>query len=111
MASVQNAAGKFIVPSTEAVSAAAAGALKTMPEDFRVSITNAGGEKSYPISSFTYLLIYKKMPKTPGQDFVQFLKWSMAKGQTYAKGLAYAPLPKPILQKVEKKISQIEIEK
>jgi phosphate transport system substrate-binding protein len=110
MADLQNAAGKFVTPSLESVSAAAEGALKTMPEDFRVSITNAPGAKSYPISAFTYLLVYKKMPAQTGKDFVSFLKWSMSQGQTYAKNLAYAPLPKSLLQKVERKISQIEVQ-
>ena len=59
---VRNAAGKFVQPNTASVTAAAAGALKDMPEDFRVSITNAAGKDSYPISSFTWLLIPAKIP-------------------------------------------------
>lgn len=109
MSSIKNAAGKYVQPSLESVSAAAAGALKTMPADYRVSITNAAGEKSYPIAAFTYLLVYKKLDPANGKELVQFLKWSMGKGQTYAKDLAYAPLPKPLVKKVEATISKLEL--
>jgi phosphate transport system substrate-binding protein len=108
MASIKNAAGKYTAPSLESVSAAAEGSLKNMPEDFRISITNATGANSYPISSFTYILVYKKLNEKSGKDFVSFLKWSMDKGQSYAKDLAYAPLPKSLVKKVETKISQLE---
>lgn len=109
VSSIKNAAGKYVQPSLESVSAAAEGALKTMPADYRISITNASGAKAYPISAFTYLLVYKKLEGTSGKDLVKFLKWSMAKGQTYAKDLAYAPLPKPLVKKVETTISQLEL--
>jgi phosphate transport system substrate-binding protein len=108
MAAVKNAAGKYSTPSIESVSAAAEGNLKNMPEDFRISITNAPGANSYPISSFTYILVYKKLNDKSGKDFVAFLKWSMEKGQGYAKDMAYAPLPKSLVKKVETKISQLE---
>lgn len=109
VASVKNAAGKYVMPSLESVSAAAEGALKAMPADYRVSITNAQGANSYPIAAFTYILVYKKLNAANGKDFIQFLKWSMSKGQTYAKELAYAPLPKSLVQKVETTISQLEL--
>ncbi|MES2770033.1 MAG: phosphate ABC transporter substrate-binding protein PstS [Bdellovibrionota bacterium] len=108
VASIKNAAGKYVQPSFESVSAAAEGALKTMPADYRVSITNAAGATSYPIAAFTYILVYKKMNATTGKDFVQFLKWSMGQGQSFAKDLAYAPLPKSLVTKVEATISQLE---
>lgn len=108
VASIKNSSGKYVQPSLESVSAAAEGALKTMPADYRVSITNASGANSYPISAFTYILVYKKLNQKSGKDFVNFLKWSMGKGQSYAKDLAYAPLPKSLVQKVETTISQLE---
>lgn len=109
MASIKNAAGKYVQPSLESVSAAAESALKEMPADYRISITNAAGKNSYPISSFTYLLVYKKLEATSGKELIQFLKWSMTKGQSYAKDLAYAPLPKPLIKKVEATISTLEM--
>lgn len=108
VASIKNSSGKYVQPSLESVSAAAEGALKTIPADYRVSITNASGANSYPIAAFTYILVYKKLNDKNGKDFVNFLKWSMTKGQSYAKDMAYAPLPKPLVQKVETTISQLE---
>ena len=108
VASIKNAAGKYVQPTLESVSSAAEGALKTMPADYRVSITNAAGANSYPISAFTYILVYKKLNATTGKDFVGFLKWSMGQGQAFAKDLAYAPLPKSLVKKVETTISQLE---
>lgn len=114
MISIKNVAGKYIQPSLESVSAAAAGALKTMPADYRVSITNASGEKSYPIAAFTYLLVYQKinsgkLDSAGAKELVKFLKWSMRKGQTYAKDLSYAPLPESLVRKVEDTISRLEL--
>lgn len=108
VAAIKNAAGKYVQPTMESVSAAADGSLKAMPADYRISITNAAGANSYPIAAFTYILVYKKMNATTGKDFVEFLKWSMNKGQVYAKDLAYAPLPKSLVTKVETTISQLE---
>jgi len=107
-AEVKNASGQFVSPSPAAVTAAAAGSLKTMPKDFRVSITNAGGKKSYPISSFTYLLVYSSMPGTKGQAFVKFLNWAMADGQKMAEPLTYAPLPKSLTSRIGARIREIQ---
>jgi phosphate transport system substrate-binding protein len=105
---LQNRAGKFVDATFESVSAAAAGAIKNMPEDLRVSITDADGDNSYPISGFTWLLIYKDMKdKSKAQEIVSFLKWAMSEGQTYAKDLYYAPLPKEVIKLCEKKIESI----
>jgi phosphate transport system substrate-binding protein len=107
---LQNKAGKFVDATFESVSAAAAGAIKNMPEDLRVSITDAGGDNSYPISGFTWLLIYKDMKdKSKAQEIVSFLKWAMNDGQSYAKDLYYAPLPKEVIKLCEKKIESISI--
>lgn len=110
VAQVKNAAGTFITPSPKTVTAAASGALKTMPADFRVSITQSPGKDAYPISSFTYLLVYQKMAAPKGPALVQFLNWAMADGQKIAEPLDYAPLPKEMIQKVKAKIGEIKSE-
>ena len=106
---IKNKAGQFTTPSLKSVTAAAQGALKAMPEDFRVSITDADGRESYPISGFTYLLVYKAMPKDKGSALVQFLNWAMKTGQGQASALSYAPLPPALVKKVEAKIKTIEV--
>jgi phosphate transport system substrate-binding protein len=107
-AALKNKDGHFVEPSFDAVSAAAAGAAKNMPADLRVSITDAAGKDSYPISGFTWLLIYKNMKdKSKARDIVKFLKWAMTDGQSYAKELYYAPLPKAVVHLCEKKINTI----
>ena len=108
-AAVQNKAGVFVEASFESVSAAAAGSITTMPADLRVSLTNADGNDSYPISGFTWLLIYRKMKDGSKAGAISaFLKWAMGEGQTYAKGLYYAPLPKEIIKMCGKKIALIQ---
>jgi phosphate transport system substrate-binding protein len=108
-AALQNKAGRYVQPTFDAVSAAAAGSVKTMPADLRVSITNADGKDSYPISGFTWLLIYKKSKdKEKATAIVKFLRWAMAQGQSYANELYYAPLPKQVVKLCEKKIASIE---
>lgn len=110
VASLENKAGDFVKPSIQAVTAAAAGALKHFPADFRVSITDAEGARSYPISGFTYLLIDQTMPREKGQVLVQFLNWAVTDGQKYAPSLAYAPLPKQLVSKIKAKIKTIRLE-
>jgi phosphate transport system substrate-binding protein len=106
---VQNADGKFVKADLAGVSAAAAGAAKAMPDDFRVSITNAPGATAYPISSFTWLLIPDKIPDGTKREAIKgFLKWMLTDGQEYNEGLAYARLPKPVIAKELKAISQIQ---
>jgi phosphate transport system substrate-binding protein len=96
--SVQNAAGEFVRASTETVSNAAAQAAKSMPKDFRVSITNAPGKNVYPISSFTWLLLYQNpKDKARARVMVDFMKWALSQGQKYAPELGYAPLPQEVV--------------
>jgi phosphate transport system substrate-binding protein len=105
---LQNKAGNFVPATFEAVSAAAAAAARNMPSDLRVSITDPAGKDSYPISGFTWLLIYKNMKdKTKAAAIVQFLRWAMTDGQSYAKDLYYAPLPKDVVKLCEKKIGLV----
>jgi len=108
--SVQNAAGEFVKASVQAVTAAAAVAAKSMPKDFRVSITNAPGQGVYPVSSFTWLLLYEN-PKDKAQAkiFVEFLKWALTDGQKFATDLGYAPLPEEVVKLEMAVIQQIKL--
>jgi phosphate transport system substrate-binding protein len=109
-AALKNKAGNFVLPTFDAVSAAAAGYIKNMPADLRVEITDADGKDSYPIAGFTWLLIYQNMKdKTKAKAIVDFLKWAVTDGEKYAKELYYAPLPKEVVKLDQKKISQISI--
>jgi phosphate transport system substrate-binding protein len=107
--SVQNVSGKFLKASLETVTAAAAGAAKAMPADFRVSITNAPGADAYPISSFTWMLLYQDSPdKAQGKIMAEFVKWMLGPGQQYCKGLGYAPLPKEVVDMELKQLATIK---
>jgi phosphate transport system substrate-binding protein len=108
-AMLRNKSGNYVKATFDAVSAAAEGAVANMPDDFRVSITDEPGKGSYPISGFTWLLVYKSMKdKEKASALVKFLRWAMTDGQSYAKDLYYAPLPKEVVKLVEKKISTIQ---
>ena len=97
--SVQNAAGEFVKASVQSVTAAAAGAAAKMPADFRVSITNAPGPGVYPISSFTWLLLYENpKDKAQGKMMTDFMKWALTDGQKYCAELGYAPLPSNVVK-------------
>ncbi|MGA2897055.1 MAG: phosphate ABC transporter substrate-binding protein PstS [Acidobacteriaceae bacterium] len=106
---VKNAAGKFLQGSPEGVTAAAAAASKTMPADYRVSITSAPGAASYPISSFTYLLIPLKFADpAKGAAVKEFLNWMLEHGESEAAGMHYAPLPAQVQAMVKKTIATIK---
>jgi phosphate transport system substrate-binding protein len=107
-AAIRNQAGKFVTPSIESTTAAAAGAAKNMPGDFRVSLTNPPGDAAYPIASFTWLLVYRDQPDpVKGQTLVRFLWWATHEGQRYASDLLYAPLPAEVVKQIEAKLRQI----
>lgn len=96
---VQNAAGKFVKATLESVTAGAAGAAANMPPDFRVSITNAAGADAYPISSFTWLLLYENpKDKALSKTMNDFVKWALGDGQKLCAGLGYAPLPANVVK-------------
>ncbi len=108
--SVQNAAGKFLRGSLEGVTAAAASAAGKMPADFRVSITNAPGENAYPISSFTWLLLYENpKDKSQARIMVDFVKWALTDGQKFAPDLGYAPLPPEVVKLELEALKKIKI--
>jgi phosphate transport system substrate-binding protein len=106
---VKNSAGSFVKADLASVSEAAAGASKTMPDDFRVSITNAPGKNAYPISSFTWLLIPEKFKDASKRDTLKnFVKWAITDGQSYAENLSYAKLPKEVVDKELKALSKVQ---
>ena len=106
--SVKNASGTFVKASLDSVTAAAASA-KTMPADFRVSITNAPGKDAYPISSFTWLLIPEKSKEAnKGKILADFLTWMVDDGQKMTAELSYAPLPENVATKVKGAIKQVQ---
>ena len=106
---VRNAAGVFVKADLAGVTAAAAGYAKAMPEDFRISITNAPGKAAYPIASFTYLLIPTKIEDANKKEIIKgFLAWMLNDGQKAVEALSYARLPKEVVAKELKQISQIQ---
>jgi phosphate transport system substrate-binding protein len=108
-AKLKNRAGNFIDPSMDSVTKAAEGALRRMPEDFRVSFTNASGEESYPICGFTWFLVPAKIADhAKGQAIVDFMNWAMDDGQKAAPSLNYAPLPDSLVEKIKAKIATIQ---
>jgi phosphate transport system substrate-binding protein len=107
--SVQNSSGNFIKANLNTVTAAAAGAIKTMPADFRVSITNPPGAQAYPISTYTWLLIPEKMnDQTKAKALKAFLQWGLTDGQKYTKPLSYAPLPGVVVQKELQQMKKLQ---
>jgi len=108
VATLKNAAGRFVNPALQSITAAAASIAGRMPSDLRVSITNAPGPDAYPISAFTYLLVYKEQ-KDPvkGKALVDFLWWAIHDGQQMASEMGYAPLPAEVVTKAEARIKSI----
>jgi phosphate transport system substrate-binding protein len=106
---VRNSSGNFIRAELASVTAAAAAAAKEMPDDFRVSITNPVGANAYPIASFTWLLVPATIEDgVKRQAIVDFLHWMLTEGQKHAEPLAYARLPKEVVAKEMKAISEIK---
>ena len=107
-ADIKNANGKWVTPSFEGVTAAAAG-MKDMPADFRVSITNGPGDQTYPISSFTWMLIPSQIADASKKKaIVDFLNWMLTDGQKECQAMSYAPLPASVVAKEKKQIAQIK---
>ncbi|HEY3285717.1 MAG TPA: phosphate ABC transporter substrate-binding protein PstS [Gemmatimonadaceae bacterium] len=109
-AEMQNASGAFVAPNIEAITEAAAAAAKKLEKDtdYRVSIVNAPGKKAYPISSFTWLLVYEKMTDAAkAKKLADFLKYALNDGQKSAASLDYAPLPGNIAKQLEKRVAAL----
>src|SRR6202521_1909199 len=106
---VRNSSGVFVKADLASVTAAAAGAAKNMPDDFRVSITDAPGKTAYPISSFTWLLVPAKFSDATKRDAIKgFVKWMLADGQNYTEALSYAKLPKEVVAKELKALNNVQ---
>lgn len=106
---VQNPFGNFVKAEFSSVTAAASEAAKSMPDDFRVSITNAPGANAYPVSSFTWLLIPSKIPDSRKKKAItDFLHWMLTEGQSYAEPLSYSRLPREVVDKETQAISRVE---
>jgi phosphate transport system substrate-binding protein len=109
---VRNLDGNFVTPDLSTVSDAAAGATAALgPEtDFRISLINAPGERTYPIASFTWLLVHKDYGQhaAKAKALVQFIWWSLTNGQGSAEALGYAPLPKSVLPLIEAHLREVK---
>jgi len=107
-ATLKNKAGSWVEPSIQTTSAAAAAAIKNMPADYRISLVNQPAKDAYPIVGFTWLLVYQdQKEKAKGKKLVEFLNWSLHKGQKMAAPMLYAPLPESVVKMVEKTIKTI----
>jgi phosphate transport system substrate-binding protein len=111
---VRNAAGNFVVPNLETIADAAASATGTIdPNDLRLHIVNAPGDQSYPIATYTYILIYREMSiqpsmtKSKAEALARFLWWAIHDGQKYAPDLIYAPLPQNIVSADEQLLTSL----
>jgi phosphate transport system substrate-binding protein len=112
VAKVRNAAGQFIAPAIASITAAAAGAVEKLPPttDYRVSIVNAPGADAYPISSFTWLLVYQRQADaTKGKKLVDFMKWALTEGEGSAAALDYAPLPASLGAQLMDRLASIQV--
>jgi phosphate transport system substrate-binding protein len=108
-ASLKNKAGRFVSPTIESTSAAAAGALAAMPADFRINLTNASGAASYPIVGLTWIVVKQHQKNSENATTLKnLLLWCLQEGQNYAESLHYAPLPSSLAQKVMASINTID---
>lgn len=111
-AAVQNSAGNFIAPSIEAITAAAEGVAARLPADtdYRISIVNSPGANSYPISSFTWLLVYElQADSVKGRKLVDFMRWALTEGEKQAEALDYAPLPAAMANRLLQRLDSIRV--
>jgi phosphate transport system substrate-binding protein len=111
-AKLKNKEGEWVGPEAAAVTAAADEVIKTKPDkepyslhDLTYSLTDAAGAKSYPISGFTYAVLFAKQPKDKGPAIVEFLKWATTEGQAFTSELSYAPLPDELRKKIQEKLT------
>ena len=109
VASLKNKAGKFIEPTLDAITAAAASVASKIPEDLRMPIVDADGDAAYPIAGFTYALVYEDMADTPrAPALAKFLWWGIHDGQQLGPALHYAPLPAAVVTKAEAKVKSLK---
>ena len=109
---IRNASGQFVQPSIDAVTAAAAGVTQKVPanSDYRLSIVNAPGARAYPISSFTWILLYKTQPNAEkGKQLLDFLHWALHDGEQLAPSLDYAPLPAALVTRLDSTLATMKV--
>ncbi len=110
-AAMKNKSGRFVKASAESVSAAGEGAVEKMGQTLAVNIWDQPGENAYPISAFTYIIVYKDLNYLKHQNkakaLVEFLKWTAHDGQTYAREMDYAPLSEGVQKKVDSAIESL----
>ena len=112
VAAIRNAAGQFVVPSVEGATAAAAGVAEKLDAntDYRISIVNAPGATAYPISSFTWLLVYENQTDAAkGKKIVDFVRWALTEGEKSAASLDYAPLPAAMVTQLDQRLNSIKV--
>jgi len=106
VASIRNQAGMFVEPSLEGVTSAAAG--QKLPEDLCLSLVDGTGAKTYPISAFSYILVYQEQPDaTKGKALADYLWWAIHDGQKLGAALDYAPLPKDLVPVIEARLKTL----
>lgn len=107
---IQNAAGTWVAPTLASVTAAASGAVAKLPtnSDYRISIVNAPGKDAYPISSFTWIILYKDQKNAKkGKALVDFIRWGLTEGEKSAPSLGYAPLPSSMVDALQQRLSTV----
>ena len=109
---IRNAAGEWVAPTLESVTAAAAGAVAKLPATtyYRISIVNPQGRGAYPIASFTWILIYQhQSDSAKGKKLVDFLKWAYSSGEGVAGSLDYAPLPSVMISRLQQRLGEVQV--
>jgi phosphate transport system substrate-binding protein len=107
---IKNAAGEWVTPTLESVTAAAAGAVAALPPntDYRISIVNAAGKGAYPIASFTWILLYRHMADaTKAKQLTDFMRWAYSTGESSADSLDYAPLPQSMIAPLTARLDSV----
>ncbi len=111
-AAIRNAAGNFVLPSPDGMTAAASAVSAHLPAntDYRLSIVNAPGAAAYPISSFTWILLYEQQADSvKARKLVDFLKWALSEGEKQAAALDYAPLPASMAAQLQTRLASIKV--
>ena len=112
VALIRNSAGNYIAPTIASISAAAAGVADTLAadSDFRISIVNAPGADAYPISSFSWILLYQKQADAvKGRKLVDFLRWAVTEGQQHGADRDYAPLPPKLVESIQRRLETVSV--
>ena len=110
-ASIRNPAGNFVAPSPDGMTAAAAAVASSLPADtdYRLTIVNAAGADAYPITSFTWILLYEhQADSVKGRKLKDFMRWALTEGEKQAAALDYAPLPGTMAERLIARLDSIK---